>query len=108
MTRANLASGEPPALSNSVQSAWNVCPLVPPEAARKSCGRRRFCPFSFGFFLFPPGVCRKGIARIDLDQVMEQEHLGHDKEIGPRLGVLFEAKRHQGEVPAVFRTVLAT
>lgn len=50
----------------------------------------------------------EGVARVDLHDVMHDEHLEHATEIGARRRVLEQRQSHRGEMPRMLGAVLET
>jgi hypothetical protein len=52
-------------------------------------------------------VVAEGVAGVDLDQVVDQHHLQHARQVDPGRGVLRQQHRHHRQVPGVLGRVLA-
>ena len=100
---ANLASGVCRA-SNSSHRARSAARLIGWQQAEDALGRGALL---LGFQLARGGVVDKGVARVDLDQVVDQQHRDDPPDVDLGRGVLREHQGHQRHVPGVFCIVFA-
>ena len=100
---ANLASGVCRVFEFLPPRAERVC-LLSRQEAENALGRGAFF---LGFQLARGGVVDKGVARIDLDHVVDQQHRDDAPDVDLGGGVLREHEGHQRHVPGVLRVVFA-